>query len=128
MSVKANAGSLQSVATPRVQCRRVRRRQIRYGVRSATCRDAPVSVPQIPTELAAFNPMSPEFIKNPYPVYEVLRDKAPVIKTPLGFWLVSRHEHVNLLVRDRRFGKGFEKRMTRQYGAEYLNQPAIRSL
>ncbi len=102
--------------------------KIRYGVRSATCRDVLVSVPQIPAELAAFNPMSPEFIKNPYPVYEVLRDKAPVIKTPLGFWLVSRHEHVNLLVRDRRFGKGFEKRMTRQYGAEYLNQPAIRSL
>ena len=36
--------------------------------------------------------MSPEFIANPYPAYAYLRENAPVVKTPYGFWLLARHE------------------------------------
>ena len=50
--------------------------------------------------------MSPEFIANPYPAYAYLRENAPVVKTPYGFWLLARHEDVSTLVKDRRFGKG----------------------
>ncbi|MCH9672640.1 MAG: cytochrome P450 [Gammaproteobacteria bacterium] len=75
-----------------------------------------------------FNPMSPAFIADPYPTYAQLREHAPVLKTPLGFWLTSRHEDVSLVVRDRRFGKGFSERMTKRYGADHLKEPAIRSL
>ena len=75
-----------------------------------------------------FNPMSPEFIANPYPAYAYLRDNAPVVKTPYGFWLLARHEDVSTLVKDRRFGKGFAPRIKARYGEKYLNEPAIRSL
>ena len=78
--------------------------------------------------LSGFNPMSPEFINNPYPVYAQLREQAPVFKTPLGFWVVSRHQHVSALVKDRQFGKQFEKRISSRHGDAYLREPAIRSL
>ncbi|NKC15316.1 MAG: cytochrome P450 [Gammaproteobacteria bacterium] len=75
-----------------------------------------------------FNPSDPAFIANPYPIYQLLRDNAPVFRTPVGFWFLTRHEDVNALVKDRRLGKGFAERMTRQYGADHLQEPAIRSL
>ena len=78
--------------------------------------------------LRRFNPRSPKFIHNPYPVYAELRERMPVFKTPIGFWIVSKHEHVGALVKDRRFGKSFERRITAQHGADYLKEPAIRSL
>ena len=76
----------------------------------------------------AFNPFSPEYIANPYPTYTRLREKKPVFKTPIGFWLISRHKDVSFVVRDRRFGKDFTQRITQNMGEAYLQEPAIRSL
>lgn len=84
-------------------------------------------VPATPS-FDGFNPTSPEFIANPYPVYAYLRENAPVVKTPYGFWLLARHEDVSTLVKDRRFGKGFAPRIKARYGEKYLDEPAIRSL
>ena len=78
--------------------------------------------------LSGFNPMSPEFINDPYPVYATLREHAPVFKTPLGFWVVALHQHVSVLVKDRHFGKQFQKRISLRHGEAYLREPAIRSL
>jgi cytochrome P450 len=86
------------------------------------------STPNPMDALRSFDPTSPAFLANPYPTYALLREHAPAVKTPMGFWLVSRHADVELLVRDKRFGKGFAERMTKRFGADHLNEPAIRSL
>ncbi|MEV7417383.1 cytochrome P450 [Streptomyces sp. NPDC089919] len=54
-----------------------------------------------------FNPADPAFAADPYPGYAFLRDHAPVLRGPLGAWLVSRYEDCELLLRDRRMGKDF---------------------
>ena len=75
-----------------------------------------------------FNPLSPEFIRNPYPYYHHLRTTDPVHRSPLGFFVASRHADVNLVLRDRRFGKDFVGRMTRRFGNEVLDEPVYRSM
>ena len=71
---------------------------------------------QAPPAEPLFNPLSPEFIRDPYPHYERLRDTDPVHLTPLGFFVASRHAEVSLVLRDKRFGKDFVERMMRRYG------------
>lgn len=46
-----------------------------------------------------FNPFEPGFVENPYQQYKRLRDLDPVQEHPLGFWFVSRHEDVAMLLR-----------------------------
>jgi len=81
-----------------------------------------------PASQPAFNPLDPAFIADPYPFYHRLRSTAPVFRTPMGFWLVSRYEDVALVLRDRRFGKDFAGNMSRRYGARAMEEPAIASL
>ena len=76
----------------------------------------------------AFNPLSPDFIRNPYPFYEYLRANAPMMKTPIGAYLVSRHADVSLVLRDRRFGKDFAGRTVARYGESILDEPVFRSM
>jgi cytochrome P450 len=55
-----------------------------------------------------FDPWSPAFVANPYDVYAALREHAPVTWfAPTGQWLVSRHDDVNALLRDRRLGRTY---------------------
>jgi cytochrome P450 len=54
-------------------------------------------------EATLFNPSNAEFIQNPYPVYEVLRDHDPVHHAALGFWVLTRHEDVVAVLNDTRF-------------------------
>ena len=75
-----------------------------------------------------FNPLDPAFIADPYPFYRQLREAAPVFKTPLGFWLVTRYEDVAFALRDKRFGKDFVGNMERRYGGSTVSEPAIVSL
>jgi cytochrome P450 len=83
---------------------------------------------QVTQTESAFNPLSPEFIRNPYPYYQHLRTTDPVHRSPLGFFVVSRHRDVNFVLRERRFGKDFVGRMTRRFGNEVLNEPVYRSM
>jgi len=46
---------------------------------------------QAATTEPLFNPLSPEFIRDPYPHYERLRRTDPVHLTPHGQYLASRH-------------------------------------
>jgi len=46
-----------------------------------------------------FNPFAPGFTDDPYPQYATLRAEAPVYRSPLGFWLLSRYEDVSSLLR-----------------------------
>jgi cytochrome P450 len=75
-----------------------------------------------------FNPLDPAFIADPYPFYHQLRERAPVFKTPMGFWLVTRYEDAAFVLRDKRFGKDFEGNMRRRYGDMRMDEPAIASL
>ncbi len=54
-----------------------------------------------------FNPLSPEFRRNPYPAYHLLRERDYWHQSPLGFRVATRYEDVAFVLRDRRFVKGF---------------------
>ena len=46
---------------------------------------------QAATTEPLFNPLAPEFIRDPYPHYERLRSTDPMHLTPHGMYLASRH-------------------------------------
>jgi cytochrome P450 len=75
-----------------------------------------------------FNPLAPEFIRDPYPHYERLRSTDPVHVTPHGMYLASRHAEVSLVLRDKRFGKDFVERSKRRYGPKIMEEPIFRSM
>jgi cytochrome P450 len=75
-----------------------------------------------------FDPLSPDYIRNPYPSYERLRTLDPVHLTPFGNFLVSRHAEVSLVLRDKRFGKDFADRSSRRYGPQIMDEPVFRSM
>jgi cytochrome P450 len=77
---------------------------------------------------ALFDPLSPEFIRNPYPHYDRLRRLDPVHITEHGMYLISRHADVSGIVRDKRFGKDFVERSTRRYGPKIMEEPVFRSM
>ena len=52
-----------------------------------------------------FNPMDPEFVRDPYPTYHRLRAEDPVHHSPLGFWVLTRYEDVVTALRDSRLAK-----------------------
>jgi cytochrome P450 len=55
-----------------------------------------------------FDPWSPAFVAHPYDVYAALREQEPVAWfEPTGQWLISRHDDVNALLRDRRLGRTY---------------------
>ena len=70
-----------------------------------------------------FNPLSPEFIRDPYPFYHRLRAAAPIFRTPFGPYLASRYEDIALVLRDKRFGKDFDARMVGRHGKTVFDEP-----
>jgi cytochrome P450 len=74
-----------------------------------------------------FDPLSPEFIRNPYPHYERMRTTDPVHLTQHGMYVASRHTDIALVLRDKRFGKDYEGRMERRYGPDVMKQPVFRN-
>ncbi|MET4386542.1 cytochrome P450 [Bradyrhizobium sp. F1.4.3] len=75
-----------------------------------------------------FNPLSPDFIRNPYPHYARLRITDPVHVSPYGSFVASRHAEVSLAMRDKRFGKDFVERTRRRYGPQIMEEPVFRSM
>ena len=56
-----------------------------------------------------FDPTSPDFKHDPYPIYAELRAQTPIYHDDaLGMWVVARHEDVSALLRDRRLGRSIE--------------------
>jgi unspecific monooxygenase len=53
--------------------------------------------------------LSPQFLANPYPYYDVLREASPVLYDPQWkLWFLSSYEDINVLLRDRRLGRDME--------------------
>src|SRR5262245_33824365 len=50
-----------------------------------------------------FNPFAPELRADPYPLYAKLREAAPLVKTPMGNWMVTRYEQVDRVLRSAAF-------------------------
>src|ERR1700716_4486304 len=75
-----------------------------------------------------FDPLAPEFIRDPYPHYERMRTTDPVHLTPLGVYVCSRHAEASLVVRDKRFGKDYVERTIRRYGPKIMEEPVFRSM
>src|ERR1700720_3706081 len=75
-----------------------------------------------------FNPLSPEFIGDPYPFYHRLRTAAPFYRSPIGFLALTRDRDVRSILGDKRFGKDFLGRTTHGANSSYLQDPVIRCM
>ena len=75
-----------------------------------------------------FDPLSPDFIRDPYPFYERLRATDPMHITAHGASLASRHAHVTLVLRDKRFGKDYVDRTIKRYGPKIMDEPIFASM
>ena len=83
---------------------------------------------QAATSAPLFNPLSPDFIRDPYPHYERLRVTDPMHMSAFGGFVASRHAEVSFVLRDKRFGKDFVERTKRRYGAQIMEEPVFRSM
>jgi cytochrome P450 len=83
---------------------------------------------QTATSAPLFNPLAPEFIRDPYPHYERMRTTDPVHLTSFGAYVASRHAEVSLVMRDKRFGKDYVERTIRRYGPKIMDEPVFRSM
>ena len=82
---------------------------------------------QTASSQALFNPLAPEFIRNPYPYYERMRATDPVHLTEHGMYVASRHADITVVLRDKRFGKHYADRMARRYGPNVMDEPVFRN-
>src|SRR6266481_9631969 len=83
---------------------------------------------QTATSAPLFDPLAPEFIRDPYPHYERLRTTDPMHLTPFGAFVASRHAEISLVLRDKRFGKDFVERTVRRYDPQVMEEPVFRSM
>jgi cytochrome P450 len=74
-----------------------------------------------------FNPLSPDFIRDPYPHYARLRTTDPMHVNAHGAYVASRHADVSLVLRDKRFGKDYVDRTIRRYGPKIMDEPTFRN-
>jgi hypothetical protein len=74
-----------------------------------------------------FDFRDPRFLADPYPVFRQLRSHTPVVKAPFGRWFLTGYEDTALLLRDRRFGKGYgdPEALTRRFGPTAMQEPAV---
>jgi len=60
------------------------------------------------SEAVDFDPSDPEFLADPYPVLNRLRERSPLFyDTGRERWFVTRHEDVRSCLRDKRLGRNF---------------------
>jgi cytochrome P450 len=60
------------------------------------------------SEAVGFDPSDPEFLADPYPVLNRLREQAPLFyDAARERWFVTRHEDVRSCLRDKRLGRNF---------------------
>src|ERR1700743_3835145 len=83
---------------------------------------------QAATTEPLFNPLSPDFIRDPYPHYARLRQVDPMHVNAHGAFVASRHAEASLVLRDKRFGKDYVERTIRRYGPKSMEEPVFRSM
>ncbi len=65
-----------------------------------------MTVDSLAGDAPVYDPYDPAVRAEPYGVYAELRSRAPVARSPLGFWAVTRYRDVAELLRDPRLGQG----------------------
>jgi cytochrome P450 len=67
------------------------------------------------------------FVADPYPVFSHMRAVAPIWKAPLNRWFLTGYEDSSLLLRDKRFGRGYDDpdALMRRFGPTALDEPAV---
>src|SRR6201992_2686363 len=86
-----------------------------------------VTMSETATTAPLFNPLSPDFIRDPSPHYARMRAIDPLYRASESF-VASRHAEVSLVMRDKRFGKDYVERTTRRYGPQAWAQPRFQSV
>ena len=67
--------------------------------------------------MGELNFLDPDFIEDPYPVYDRLRAEDPVHRHPFGFYALTRYEDVAAFLRDGRFDKhGYQALFESRFG------------
>jgi cytochrome P450 len=74
-----------------------------------------------------FDVRDPAFLADPYPVFSQMRTLAPVWKAPMNRWFLTTYKDTDLLLRDRRFGRGYDDpdALMRRFGPTALDEPAV---
>jgi cytochrome P450 len=68
---------------------------------------------------------TPDFIENPYPVYEKVRAAGPLLELKPNMFITAGFNTVSTLLRDRRMGKDFAQSVEVRYGHEAMRFPAF---
>jgi cytochrome P450 len=81
----------------------------------------------MPEQPPRFDVRDPAFLADPYPAYRYLRTHAPVWKSPVGRWFLTRHADATQLLRDRAFGKDMSnpEALTRRFGPTAMDEPSV---
>ena len=72
-------------------------------------------------EIAPFDPSLPALITDPYPIFADIRENDPFHWSKLGYWVVSRYDHVREVLMNRKdFGTGdFAENLKLFYGPDF---------
>jgi len=71
---------------------------------------------------------SPEGRLDPYSRFHRLREAAPVHHSPLGIWLLTRHDDVSEALRSKQIGKDVHTFMAGRFSGDWEQHPALRKL
>jgi len=74
-------------------------------------------------EKPLYDPLHPDFVRDPYPFYRRLRESDPLHRSPAGFWILTRHAEISTLLRDRRLRRNFDDLLTAFYGMAWHGEP-----
>jgi cytochrome P450 len=62
---------------------------------------------------------------DPYPLYHQLRQAAPVHRTKLGMWVLSRYDDCWAAMRDPRLGKDYAPQIEQRFGPDWRRHPSL---
>ena len=60
------------------------------------------STAEATSDQPVFDPYNPLWSSDPFPLYAELRERAPIHRNDMGFWVVARHADCQAILRDRR--------------------------
>ncbi len=69
--------------------------------------------------------LDPEGRRSPYPLYQELRDTAPVHENEFGSWMLSRFDDCRAALRDPRFGKDYPRQTEARFGPKWREHPSL---
>jgi cytochrome P450 len=74
-----------------------------------------------------FDVRDPAFLADPYLVFARMRAAAPVWKAPMNRWFLTGYKDTEVLLRDRRFGRGYDNpdALMRRFGPTAPDEPAV---